>query len=229
MSSLPADDTNGVDAPSIRVMLVDDHEMVRRGLRTALDEVEGIEVVGEAADGEVGVALATELVPDVVLMDTNMPVCDGIDATSLIRRSLAGVRVVILADAENDDEFFAALRAGATGYVMKDAPTDDIASVIRAVADGGAVLAPAMAAKLVARFNEAPRPVVRSERLTVREREVVRLLARGLGNREIARELFIAENTVKNHVRAILEKLGVRTRTEAAMLAARDGLVKTGD
>ncbi len=229
MSSLPADDANGVDAPSIRVMLVDDHEMVRRGLRTALDEVEGIEVVGEAADGEVGVALATELVPDVVLMDTNMPVCDGIDATSLIRRSLAGVRVVILADAENDDEFFAALRAGATGYVMKDAPTDDIASVIRAVADGGAVLAPAMAAKLVARFNEAPRPVVRSERLTVREREVVRLLARGLGNREIARELFIAENTVKNHVRAILEKLGVRTRTEAAMLAARDGLVKTGD
>lgn len=216
-------------APAVRVLLVDDHELVRRGIETVLVADPGIEIVGEAADGEQAVALAGELQPDVVVMDTAMPVCDGIDATSLIRRNLTGVRVIVLADTENDDEFFAALRAGATGFLLKDAPMDDFAATVRTVAEGGAVLAPTMAAKLLARFNEAPRPVARTERLTVREREVVRLLARGLGNREIADELFIAENTVKNHVRAILEKLGVRTRTEAAMLAARDGLVKPAD
>ena len=136
---------------------------------------------------------------------------------------------MIFSESDNDDDFFAALRAGASGYVLKSVSMEYLAAMVRAVAHGGAVISPSMTAKLVARLNEQPRQLATTERLTLRERDVARLIAKGVGNREIAAELFIAENTVKNHVRAILEKLGVRTRTEAAMIVTRDGLNRATD
>ncbi len=206
----------------IRVLLVDDHELVRRGVEQMLTGEPDLEIVGEAVDGEAAVALAEALRPDVVIMDIQMPRCDGIDATSLIRKSLPGIRVLMLSESPSDEDLFGALRAGASGYVLKSEPLVHLASMVRSVADGGAVFAPSMAAKLVARVNDHPRPAGTIERLTRREREVARLVARGVGNRQIGVELFIAENTVKNHVRAILEKLGVRTRSEVAHVVTRE-------
>jgi DNA-binding NarL/FixJ family response regulator len=208
----------------ISVLLVDEHELFRRGVEQVLASADGIAVVGEAADGQTAVELAEELRPDIVVLDLRMPICDGIDATRLIRRSQPGIRVIVLSDSDSEDDIFGVLRAGASGFLLKNAPVDDVVAAIRSIAAGGAVFSPSIGAKLLVRLNEQPRRPSAAERLTVREREVLRLLTRGLGNRAIAAELFIAENTVKNHVRAILDKLDVRSRTEAAMLAAREGL-----
>jgi len=212
----------------IRVLLVDDQELFRRGLDQVFGETDDLEVVGEAGDGEEALHLAEVLEPDVVVTDVEMPVCDGIDATRLIRRALPGVRVVVLTDNDGDDLLFRALKAGASAYLAKDTPAEQVADAVRAVADGGAVFAPRVAARVVARWLETPAPMPATARLTVRELEVLRCLARGMNNKAIAAELFIAENTVKNHVRWVLDKLGVRTRTEAAVVAVAEGIVTQG-
>ncbi len=220
---------DGDAAPRIRVLIADDHDLIRRGISQALAAERDLDIVGEAVDGEAAVALTESLRPDVVIMDIHMPVCDGIDATRLIRRSLPGIRVLILSESDSDDDVFGALRAGASGYVLKSAAMEGLPSMVRDISYGGAIFSPSIAAKLVMRLNEQPRQIAATDRLTLRERDVARLLARGLGNREIAVELFIAHNTVKNHVRAILEKLSARSRTEAAMIISRDGLSRAAD
>lgn len=213
----------------IRVLIVDDHALFRRGLELVLRGEPDIEVVGEAGDGIEAVERATELRPDVVLMDVRMPGANGIEAARRIREAQPSVRVVILTVSEDDDDFFAAIRAGVNGYLLKEVSIDEVADAVRAVHRGNSLISPSMASKLLAEFNALTRLVedrhAGAPRLTDRELEVLRLVARGMSNREIADELVIAENTVKNHVRNILEKLQLRSRMEAAMYAVRERLV----
>lgn len=216
-------------AGPIRVLIVDDHVLFRRGLELALRGEPDIEVVGEAGDGDEAVERARELRPDVVLMDVRMPGADGIEAAKRIREAQPFVRVVILTGSEDDDDFFAAVRAGVNGYLLKEVSDAEVADAVRAVHRGDSLISPPMASKLLAEFNALTRLVedrhAGAPRLTSRELEVLRLVARGMSNRGIADELVIAENTVKNHVRNILEKLNLHTRTEAAMYAVRERLV----
>ena len=212
----------------IRVLIADDHELFRRGLERVFETEPDLEVVGEASDGAEALERATTLEPDVVLMDVRMPSVDGIEATQRIRHSLDRVKVVMLTGSENEEDLFAAVRAGANGYLLKDGSIDEIADTVRAVARGQSVIAPSMASKLLAEFSLLSRRVDDQNggapRLTDRELEVLRLIAQGMSNKEIAAHLVIAQNTVKNHVRNILEKLQLRTRTEAATYALREKL-----
>ncbi|MEA2312615.1 MAG: hypothetical protein QOE28_2583 [Solirubrobacteraceae bacterium] len=211
------------DAP-IRVLLVDDHAVVREGLRTFLELQDGIEIAGEAADGEQGVAEAERLRPDVVLMDLVMPRLDGVGAMQELRRRLPRTRVIVLTSFAEDDRLLPAIQAGAAGYLLKNAAPQELARAVRAAHAGAAVLDPFIAARLVEALAQpagGPPP----ERLTAREREVLELIARGLSNKRIARELGIAEKTVKTHVGHVLAKLGVADRTQAAVHAVRAGLV----
>jgi NarL family two-component system response regulator LiaR len=211
------------DAP-IRVLLVDDHAVVREGLRAFLELQDGIEIAGEAADGEQGVAEAERLRPDVVLMDLVMPRLDGVGAMQELRRRLPRTRVIVLTSFAEDDRLLPAIQAGAAGYLLKNAAPQELARAVRAAHAGAAVLDPFIAARLVEALAQpagGPPP----ERLTAREREVLELIARGLSNKRIARELGIAEKTVKTHVGHVLAKLGVADRTQAAVHAVRAGLV----
>jgi len=214
----------------VRVVVVDGHEVYRLGLERALAKEPGIEIVGEAADGEEAVERVAALRPDVVLLDLHLPVTDGIDATRRIRESEPDVRVLVLAGSDAEADVFAAVRAGAHGYLLKEASVGEVALAVRDVARGLAPLSPSVAAMLLVEFNALSRRVSEQEgsvpRLTARELDVVRLVARGMANREIGEALVISENTVRNHVRSILEKLRVRSRVEAAMVAVRDGLVE---
>ena len=216
------------DGP-VQVLLVDDHALFRRGLALVLGAEVDLEVVGEASHGVEAVERATELQPHVVVMDVRMPGMGGVEATRRIRQAQPATRVVMLTGSTEDDDLFGALRAGASGYLLKEVAIDEIAEAVRAIARGQALVSPSMAARLVAEFNALSRRVDEQHdhapRLTDRELEVLRLVARGLANKEIAAELVIAENTVKNHVRNILEKLQVRTRMEAALYAVRERLV----
>ena len=213
----------------IRVLIADDHAVFRRGLEEVFATEPDIEIVGEATDGVDVVARVGELDPDVVLMDVKMPGGGGIEATRQIRSQYANVKIVMLTGSEDEEDLFAAVRAGANGYVLKEVSIDEIANAVRGVARGFSPIAPAMTPKLLSEFNSLSRRVAEQQgivpRLTRREVEVLRLVARGMSNKEIAAELIIAENTVKNHVRNILDKLGLRTRMEAGIYAVREKLV----
>jgi NarL family two-component system response regulator LiaR len=206
---------------SIRILTVDDHSVVRQGLRMFLALDEELEVVGEAADGAEAVRLAHELAPDVVLMDLLMPGMDGIAATETIRRELPEIEVIALTSVLEDQAVYDAMRAGAIGYLLKDTQADELCKAIKAAAAGQVQLSPQAAARLIREVQVPESP----ETLTPRETEVLRLLADGKSNREIGVELVIGIKTVKTHVSSILSKLGVSSRTQAALHAVRIGLV----
>jgi NarL family two-component system response regulator LiaR len=210
---------------TIRILVADDHSVVRQGLRMFLSLDSELEVVGEAVDGAEAVRLARELRPDVVLMDLVMPRMDGIAATTEIRRDLPDVEIVALTSVLEDASVVGAIRAGAIGYLLKDTQADDLRRAIKAAAAGQVQLAPQAAARLMreVRAPDSPEP------LTERETEVLRLVARGRANKEIARALRIGEQTVKTHVGNILAKLDVQSRTQAALHAVRIGLVSSDD
>ena len=209
---------------AIRVLIVDDHAVVREGLRTFLELQDGIAVAGEAADGEQAVMQAEALRPDVVLMDLVMPRLDGVGAMRELRRRLPGTRVIVLTSFAEDERLLPAIQAGAAGYLLKNVAPAELARAIRAAHAGEALLDPLIAARLVEAIAQ-PAGEPAAERLTAREQQVLALIARGYSNKRIALELGIAEKTVKTHVGHVLAKLGVDDRTQAAVLAVRAGLV----
>ena len=209
----------------IRVLITDDHGVVRQGLRMFLSLDPDIQVVGEASDGREALEMARELVPDVVLMDLLMPVMDGIAATEEIRRALPEVEVIALTSVLEDASVTDAIRAGAIGYLLKDTNVEELHRAVRGAAEGKVFLAPEAAARLIREVKAPESP----EALTARETEVLELLARGHANKQIASSLYVSEKTVKAHVSAILKKLGVRSRTQAALHAVETGLVSTDD
>ncbi|WP_019926712.1 response regulator transcription factor [Nocardia sp. BMG111209] len=217
---------------SVRVLVADDQALVRAGFVALLDAQDGIEVIGEAGDGEQAVRLARELVPDVVLMDIRMPVLDGLAATRAIvaEARLSQVRVVVLTTFELDEYVFDALRAGATGFLVKHTEPADLVKAVRVVAAGEALLSPSVTRRLVAEFasRAKPMPIGVLSELTDREREVMTLVAEGLTNAEIAERLFLSPATVRTHVSRILLKLGARDRTQLVVMAYESGLVRPG-
>src|ERR1700682_4697774 len=206
----------------IRVLIVDDHSVVRRGLRMFLEDDPRLELVGEAADGEEGVRLARETRPDVVLMDLLLPKLDGIGATEKIRQELPDTQVIALTSVLEDESVVGAVKAGAIGYLLKNTEGDELLNAIHAAA-GEVRLSPEASARLLREIRSPQSP----ETLTERETEVLRLLAEGKANKEIARTLRISEHTIKSHVHSLLAKLGMQSRTQAALYAARIGLVSS--
>jgi DNA-binding NarL/FixJ family response regulator len=216
---------------SIRVLIADDQELVRTGFRMILKAEPDIDVVGEAGDGAEAVALAQRLRADVVLMDIRMPVVDGLEATRRLIAASADARVLILTTFDLNEYVYEALRAGASGFLLKDAPAAQLVTAIRVVAGGDALLAPSVTRRLIAEFAQRPPPSSRPHRmkeLTARELEVLRLVARGLSNAEIAKELFVSDATVKTHVARVLMKLGLRDRVQAVVAAYESGLFQPG-
>lgn len=215
----------------IRVLLADDQSLVRAGFRMILRSEPGIEVVGEAGDGAEAVAQARELAPDVVLMDIRMPVLDGIEATRQVVADESSPRVLVLTTFDLDEYVYGALRAGASGFLLKDAPEEQLVSAIQVISTGGSLFAPSVTRRLIEEFTRrdagAAQPPVISA-LTAREVDVLRLVARGLTNAEIAADLVVSEHTVKTHVAHILQKLGLRDRTQAVIVAYESGLVRPG-
>jgi two-component system, NarL family, response regulator LiaR len=206
---------------AVRILITDDHGVVRQGLRMFLSLDPELEVVGEATNGEEALKLARDLAPDVVLMDLVMPVMDGISATGAIRSELPDVEVIALTSVLEDASVTGAVKAGAIGYLMKDTEAEELGRAIKAAAEGRVYLAPEAAARLMREVRTPESP----ETLTERETEVLQLLARGKANKQIATSLYVTEKTVKAHVSSILAKLGVSSRTQAALYAVRAGLV----
>jgi DNA-binding NarL/FixJ family response regulator len=212
----------------IRVAVVDDQELFRRGLTMLLGVEDDIEVVGEAGDGVAATELAGTTVPDVILMDVRMPKRSGIEACVAIKEIAPTARIIMLTVSDEEADLYDAVKNGASGYLLKDSSIDEVAQAIRVVADGQSLISPSMAIKLLDEFKQmsrSDRQQVPTPRLTDRELEVLKLVAQGLNNREIAKRLFISENTVKNHVRNILEKLQLHSRMEAVMYAVREKLL----
>jgi two-component system NarL family response regulator len=224
---------SGKPPEAIRVLIADDHALFRRGLEMVLDEEQDIELVGQASDGTEAVARAGESLPDVVLMDIRMPKTSGIEAARAMKEAAPSAKIVMLTISDEEEDLFEAIRAGASGYLLKDIPLDEVADAVRAVHGGQSLINPSMAGKLLTEFatlarrDEEERPQqVPAPKLTEREMEVLKHVARGMNNRDIAKELFISENTVKNHVRNILEKLQIHSRMEAVMIAVREKLIE---
>jgi DNA-binding NarL/FixJ family response regulator len=212
----------------IRVVLADDQPLVRSGMRMILSVEPDIEVVGEAANGAEAVRVVSETRPDVVLMDVRMPEVDGIEATRAVTAVDGGPRVLVLTTFDLDDVVYEALRAGASGFLLKDAPEDRLTAAIRIVADGGSLFAPSVTRRLIEEFARRPQRVdtLQVGTLTSRETEVLRYVAQGLSNSEIAAALYLSENTVKTHVARILMKLGLRDRAQAVVVAYESGLIQ---
>ncbi|MCZ0210828.1 response regulator [Streptomyces achromogenes] len=218
---------------SIRVLIADDQQMVRQGFTVLLNAQSDIEVIGQAVDGRDAIARTAELAPDVVLMDIRMPELGGIEATRRITEDHPAVRVLVLTTFDVDEYVYDALRAGASGFLLKDASADQLAEAVRVVAAGDALLAPGITRRLIAEFSRLDgggRAPLRRRvgELTERETEVLALIAQGLSNAEIAERLVVAEQTVKTHVGRILVKLGLRDRTQAAVYAYESGVVRPG-
>lgn len=214
----------------IRVLVADDHVLFRRGLEMVLTAEDDIDIVGEAGDGAEAYARAVDLLPDVVLMDVRMPRRSGIEACSDIKEAVPSTRIVMLTISDEESDLFEAVRAGANGYLLKDVPGEEIAEGIRAVMGGQSLISPSMAGALLTEFAELSKRSAEAvrvpvPRLTERELEVLRLVARGMANKDIATQLFISENTVKNHVRNILEKLQLHSRMEAVVYAVREKIL----
>jgi DNA-binding NarL/FixJ family response regulator len=233
-SAPPASGEDGLRTDPIRVIIADDHALFRRGLEMVLQGEAGLELVGQASDGAEAVQVAGEVVPDVVLMDIRMPKITGIEAARQMKEVAPSAKIVMLTISDEEDDLFEAIRAGASGYLLKDIPLDELADSVRAVHGGQSLINPSMAGKLLTEFatlarrdaEDEPAKHAPAPKLTDREMEVLRLVARGMNNRDIAKELFISENTVKNHVRNILEKLQIHSRMEAVMIAVREKLIE---
>jgi DNA-binding NarL/FixJ family response regulator len=216
-------------AEKLRVVIVDDHALFRRGLEMVLENEADIEVVGEATDGQQAVDKTSELMPDVVLMDVRMPRRSGIEATHRIKELMPHVKIVVLTNSDEEADLYEAIKAGASGYLLKEISSEEVADAIRSVVQGHSRISPAMASKLLSEFQAMSkrtddRQPLAPPKLTERELQILRLVAKGLGNREIAQQLFISENTVKNHIRNILEKLQLHSRMEAVIYAVREKL-----
>lgn len=216
----------------IRVLVADDHEMIRQAVVMMLKNEPDLEVVGEAGDGAEAVRIATEMMPDVVLMDVRMPRRSGIEATAQIKEISPTTRIVMLTVSDEEADLYDAVKAGASGYLLKHTPVEEIAEAVRNVFSGQSQISPSMATKLLSEFQtmvkkeDKPAASPTSPRLTEREMEVLKHVAKGLNNRDIAKELFISENTVKNHIRNILEKLHLHSRMQAVVYAVREGMLE---
>ena len=215
----------------IRVLVCDDHALFRRGLQMVLEQEEDIEVVGEAGDGAEAVERAADSMPDIVLMDVRMPKRGGIDACTAIKDAVPSAKIIMLTISDEEADLYDAIKAGASGYLLKEISIEEVAAAIRAVNEGQSLISPSMASKLLTEFASMikrtdDRQQVPTPRLTDREMEVLKLVAKGLNNRDIAKQLFISENTVKNHIRNILEKLQLHSRMEAVVYAVREKLLE---
>ncbi|MCY4725430.1 response regulator transcription factor [Nocardioides sp. STR2] len=212
----------------VRVLVVDDQELFRRGLIMLLGGDADIEVVGEAADGITATELAITTAPDVILLDVRMPRRTGVEACRAIKEAVPATKIIMLTVSDEEADLYESVKNGAAGYLLKDSSIEEVAQAIRVVNEGQSLISPSMAVKLIDEFKQMSKPEREQGpalRLTERELEVLRLVAKGLNNREVAKELFISENTVKNHVRNILEKLQLHSRMEAVMYAMREKLL----
>ena len=220
----------GASDDAIKVLIVDDHALFRRGLQMVLENEKDIDVVGEGGDGQEAIELAEKEAPDVVLMDVRMPKHSGIEATRQIKDILPSTKILMLTISDEEGDLYEAIKAGASGYLLKEISIEEVADAVRSVHQGQSLISPSMASKLLTEFaamvkRADERTQVPGPRLTERELEVLKLVAKGLNNRDIGSELFISENTVKNHVRNILEKLHLHSRMEAVVYAVREKLL----
>jgi len=222
--------TTDESGDAIRVLIVDDHELFRKGLQMVLEAETDIDVVGEASDGNEAIEQAEATTPDVVLMDVRMPKRSGIEATIAIKDTLPSTKILMLTISDEEADLYEAIKAGASGYLLKEISIEEVSGAVRAVHQGQSLISPSMASKLLTEFasmvkRRDERAQVPGPRLTDRELEVLKLVAKGMNNRDIGQELFISENTVKNHVRNILEKLHLHSRMEAVVYAVREKLL----